>query len=129
MSKLTVWYDGQCPLCIREIALMRRLDKREAIEFIDVAEESNACPLDRDLVLSRFHAKENGEILSGASAFAAMWRAIPLLRPVGLAAKNGAILAILEDLYRAFLVVRPKLQGLVRRIEAFNARRASPSET
>ena len=29
---------------------------------------------------------------NGAAAFAAMWRAIPLLRPLGLAARNGAVL-------------------------------------
>ena len=28
---VTVWFDGACPLCLREIALMRRLDKRGAI--------------------------------------------------------------------------------------------------
>ena len=32
---VTVWYDSQCPLCAREIALMRRLDRRGAIEFVD----------------------------------------------------------------------------------------------
>lgn len=104
---------------------MRRLDKRSAINFVDATETTTSCPLDRDFILARFHAEEDGEILSGAAAFAAMWRAIPLLRPVGIAAKNGAILAILEELYRAFLVVRPKLQSLVRRIDAFRARRRS----
>ena len=36
MAKLTVWHDGACPLCRREIALMRQLDRRGTIEFIDV---------------------------------------------------------------------------------------------
>ena len=26
-NKLEVWYDGACPLCTREIELMRRLDR------------------------------------------------------------------------------------------------------
>ena len=37
MAELTVWHDGACPLCRREIALMRRLDRRGAIRFIDAA--------------------------------------------------------------------------------------------
>ncbi len=84
MSNLIVWHDGGCPLCRREIALMRRLDRRGSIQFIDVttAQEA-ACPIDPAVLLMRFHASEDGVLLSGAAAFAAMWRAIPLLRPLG----------------------------------------------
>ncbi len=115
MTAVTVWYDGACPLCIREIAMMRRLDRASAIDFIDVAPEGAACPIDRQLLLARFHARETGgPILDGAAAFAAMWRAIPLLRPLGLMARNRAVLAALERLYTAFLRVRPMLQRWAR---------------
>jgi predicted DCC family thiol-disulfide oxidoreductase YuxK len=112
MSLLIVWYDGDCPLCIREIALMRRLDRAGQIDFVNAADPNATCPLDRTLLLARFHARENGVILSGAAAFAAMWRAIPLLRPLGLAARNRAILAVLERGYLLFLRFRPRLQRL-----------------
>jgi predicted DCC family thiol-disulfide oxidoreductase YuxK len=112
-SRLTVWFDGACPLCLREIALMRRLDRRGAIQFIDVAGEEAVCPIDRAELLARFHARENGQLLSGAAAFAAMWRAIPLLRPFGLAARAPSALKILEALYVRFLRVRPRLQRLI----------------
>jgi predicted DCC family thiol-disulfide oxidoreductase YuxK len=112
MTQLLVWYDGGCPLCRREIALMRRLDRREAIHFVDIARSDASCPIDRTEALSRFHANENGLILSGAAAFAAMWRVIPLLRPIGLAARNETVLAILERLYIAFLRVRPRMQSV-----------------
>lgn len=98
-------------MCIREIALMRRLDRAQTIDFVDVAPEGAACPIDRDLLLARFHAREaGGPILDGAAAFAAMWRAIPLLRPLGLVARNRVVLAVLEKLYLMFLKVRPSLQ-------------------
>lgn len=109
MSTLEVWFDGGCPLCRREIALMRRLDRRGAIVFTDAADGAASCPIDRAGLLARFHAREDGVILSGAAAFAAMWRAIPLLRPLGLAARNRTVLAVLERLYRAFLQIRPTL--------------------
>ncbi|ARU15417.1 thiol-disulfide oxidoreductase DCC family protein [Croceicoccus marinus] len=113
MSDLIVWYDGACPLCRREIALMRRLDRRGAIRFLDVACGAGGdCPVDRADLLERFHAREDGRLLSGAAAFAAMWRAIPLLRPLGIAARVPIVLALLERAYRAFLVVRPRLQRL-----------------
>jgi hypothetical protein len=39
-----------------------------------------------------------------------MWRAIPLLRPLGLAARNPLMLRLLEAAYLRFLKVRPRLQ-------------------
>jgi predicted DCC family thiol-disulfide oxidoreductase YuxK len=98
---------------MREIALMRRLDKRGAITFIDVADDTVSCPIDRTVLLARFHVSESGTLLSGAAAFAAMWRAIPLLRPLGLAARNRMILALLERSYLLFLRIRPRLQRLL----------------
>ena len=115
MSTLEVWFDGDCPLCRREIAVMRRLDPRGTIVFTDVANGQGTCPIDRAELLARFHAREDGVILSGAAAFAAMWRAIPLLRPFGLAARNPLVLSLLERLYVAFLRVRPALTRALRR--------------
>ena len=113
MTELIVYFDGACPLCRREIAVMRRLDRRGAISFVDVAaSEASACPIAPAELLARFHASEDGRLLSGAAAFAAMWRAIPVLRPLGLAARNLWVLRSLERIYVAFLRVRPRLQRL-----------------
>lgn len=110
---LTVWFDGGCPLCRREIALMRRLDRRGRIAFVDVARDAPSdCPASHDTLLARFHAREGDRLLSGAAAFAAMWRAIPWLRPFGEAARFPPLLALLELAYRGFLRVRPALQRL-----------------
>ena len=117
MGEVVVWFDGGCPLCRREIAFMRRLDRRGAVTFQDVQKRGSVCPLPRDDLLERLHASENGRMLSGAAAFAAMWRAIPPLRPLGLLARSPHVLSALEGLYLMFLRVRPLLQRLVRRLE------------
>ncbi|MDN3646545.1 DUF393 domain-containing protein [Pontixanthobacter aestiaquae] len=110
-KSVTVWFDGGCPLCIREISLMKRLDRKGAIDFVDVSGAApRACPIDRAALLKRFHASENGELLSGAEAFGAMWRAIPLLRPLGLLARNRSVLWLLNFFYDQFLKVRPQIQ-------------------
>lgn len=96
---------------------MRRLDRGGAIDFVDVTADDATCPLDRADLLARFHARENGRLLSGAAAFAAMWRAIPRLRPLGLAARHPRILFGLEQTYRVFLRLRPRLQGFAARLE------------
>jgi predicted DCC family thiol-disulfide oxidoreductase YuxK len=118
MSNVEVWFDGDCPLCRREIALMRRLDRRGAIRFHDVATGQGSCPIDRAELLARFHAREDGRLVSGAEAFAAMWRAIPVLAPFGHLARNRWLLGLLERLYLGFLRVRPRLQALLLRREA-----------
>lgn len=114
-TPLTVWFDGACPLCKREVELFRRLDSRRAIHFEDVSQPDAMCPLDRGELLARFHAQELGKpVVSGAAAFAAMWRAIPVLRPVGELARIPLVLWVLERVYVAFLRIRPRLQKVFR---------------
>jgi predicted DCC family thiol-disulfide oxidoreductase YuxK len=113
-TAVTVWYDSACPLCVREIAVMRRLDWRNRIAFVDAVDPKSSCPIDRAEILARFHASENGQLLSGAAAFAAMWRAIPLLWPLGILAKLPYVLTLLERAYRGFLHIRPRLQNWFR---------------
>ncbi len=93
---------------------MRRLDWSGAIDFVDVTQSPAAlCPIDPAKMLARFHASENGNLLSGAAAFAAMWREIPLLRPLGLMARSPWLLAQLERLYLLFLRFRPRFQRVL----------------
>lgn len=58
--------------------------------------------------LVRYHALQDDRLLSGAVAFAAMWRAIPLLRALGFAARK--LWLSLEPFAVSFLRVRPFLQ-------------------
>jgi len=113
-APLTVWYDGACPLCLREIAWMRGLDRAGAIDFVDLSDGAQACPLDRQLMLERFHVRKGDRIYSGAAGFAAMWREIPALRPLGEMARWAPVLWVLEHAYRGFLRVRPALQRWLR---------------
>ncbi|MEO0815776.1 MAG: DUF393 domain-containing protein [Pseudomonadota bacterium] len=116
-KRLTVWFDGACPLCVREIALMQRLDRNSTIAFVDVSEgQPESCPIDKGQLLTRFHAQERGkQIVSGAAAFAAMWRAIPILAPFGHLARVPPVLWLLERVYRGFLKIRPALQRRAKR--------------
>lgn len=103
---------------------MQRLDANGAIDFVDVAAPDAQCPIDRADLLARFHAQETGgPVVSGAAAFAAMWRAIPLLRPLGLIAQLPPALWLLERAYRLFLRVRP---AITRALRPPDARRSVP---
>ncbi|QZH75645.1 MAG: DUF393 domain-containing protein [Erythrobacter sp.] len=117
MADLTVWYDGACPLCRREIAFLRRLDRRRAIGFVDVSEgQPENCPVSQADLLARFHAREGTHVLSGAAAFAAMYRKIPLLRPIGELARLPLFDRLFEAAYRTFLGFRPRLQRWAARL-------------
>ncbi len=101
---ITVWFDSACPLCSREIRLMRALDWRSRIDFVDIYSPDAACPIEPAQLLARFHAQEKaGALVSGAEAFALMWRQIPLFWPLGQIARIPLVLGLLERAYLRFL--------------------------
>ncbi|MHB2168541.1 thiol-disulfide oxidoreductase DCC family protein [Alsobacter sp. R-9] len=119
---LTVYYDGSCPLCRAEIGHYRRADRDGAITFEDVSpgEARPASDLDRETAMARFHVRTpDGRLLSGAAAFAALWRNLPGPWPVlGRVAGWPPVTAVLEVGYRLLLPVRPALSRLVGRWQA-----------
>ena len=120
---LTVWYDGDCPICTAEIGLMRQLDQVSAIEFVDLS-LPGACPTDHDPRLARLHAQvRGGPMVAGAAAFVAMWRVLPALRPLAALASPPPVLWLLERAYQLFLRLRPGLQAMVRRCLAVRLRK------
>ncbi len=111
-SACTVYYDGDCPVCAREIALYRRLCASAPVPpaFENVSAEGCALPdgLTREKALARFHVRlASGELVSGAAAFIALWRATPRFRLIGRLASIPPLPWLLELAYRGFLKVRP----------------------
>ena len=114
-GRTTVYYDGSCPICRTEIDFMRRRDRDGRVEFADIAADPAVLPaeLTSERAMARFHVRgADGSIRSGADGFAAMWSELPALRPLARVARLPGVLPVLELLYRAFLVVRPRLQPL-----------------
>lgn len=110
---MTVYYDASCPLCRREISVYRgRSDAR----FVDVSDPANVpADLTAEAAMARFHVRAGNRLLSGASAFAALWRETRGFRLLGRVAGLPGIRHGLELVYRAFLLVRPAIQRGVRR--------------
>jgi len=79
---LTVYFDGECPICRLEIDLMKILNRRERIQFIDFS-TSSYRPADHGLGqcdLGRvIHARwSDGTLITGVEVFREMWEAIGL---------------------------------------------------
>ena len=68
--------------------------------------------------MARFHVRrEDGQLLSGAAAFVALWLAMPGWRWLGRVARLPGVTPLLELAYRGFLRVRPSIQRWVLRLE------------
>ncbi len=106
-SPLTVYYDGACPVCRREIGFYSKRTGGD-VAYCDVAAE--ACPapdLDRGEALARFHVRlPDGALVSGAAAFLALWRATPGFRLAGKALSAPPVVAVLDVAYAGFLKLR-----------------------
>jgi predicted DCC family thiol-disulfide oxidoreductase YuxK len=117
---LTVLYDGACPLCRREIGLYRGLPASTPLCFADVSQPDQALPQGstRAQLLARFHVlTAHGELLSGASAFVAMWATLPGWRWLARLARLPGVTWLMERAYRLFLRLRPRLQRWARRLD------------
>jgi len=120
---LTVLYDGACPLCRREIGVYRDLQPLQPDAPICFADISNAAvPLPagttREQLMARFHVqRDDGELLSGAQAFLALWATLPGWRWLAFAGRLPGITWVMERTYRLFLRWRPMLQRWASRLD------------
>ncbi|QCB44635.1 DUF393 domain-containing protein [Hydrogenophaga sp. PAMC20947] len=106
----TVYFDGECPVCSREIAMYRRQPGAETVQWVDVArcEPSDMGPdLSRAAALARLHLRRvDGSLVSGAQAFTLLWRTLPRWAWLGRLMGTPLGLWLLEMGYRVFLRVR-----------------------
>ncbi len=113
--ELTVYFDGACPLCRAEIDHYRRCEGAERLAFVDVSAQEPGDGLSRDDALARFHVREaDGRLLSGAAAFARLWRGLPRWRWLGRVAAAPLVTPLVEVFYRLSLPLRPRLARLLR---------------
>lgn len=114
---LTVYFDGSCPLCQREIALYQRQRGAQRIVWHDVSQSAPACAdLSCEAALRRFHVRDaQGRLHSGAAGFARLWRSLPAWRALGWLASLPPMSWLMELGYLAFLRLRPSMQRWARR--------------
>ena len=75
---LTIFFDGSCPLCRREIALLTQFDDQHQLRVVDCS-ASDFAPVDghrRESMMALIHARDAaGGWLIGAPVFAAAYSA------------------------------------------------------
>ena len=73
----SLYYDGTCPLCSKEISVLKRLSN-DSIEFVDIHQLNDKCLPSKDALLKRLHLrKADGEWLVGLDANVYAWSQTP----------------------------------------------------
>lgn len=70
----TLYFDGRCPLCRREVGLLRKLAD-DTLGFQDIHTVTDpALPSQQDLLLSLHLRRANGAMVRGLEANVAVWQ-------------------------------------------------------
>ena len=121
---LKVYFDGECPLCRREIDFYRKKSRGEKITWINIEDgtfDGSTIGLTKKILKARFHVvKDDTTVFSGGYAFLQLWSFIPLFSWVTKILDKSFFPSLLDKLYDLFLIMRPTLQNILIKIENKN---------
>ena len=109
---ITVFYDGKCGLCAREIGYYRRIAPDGVFAWQDVSESSEL--LEREgmsllQALQLLHVKDDaGRLHVGVDAFIVIWQSLQRWRWLALVVALPIIRPLASWVYRAFATWRFK---------------------
>jgi predicted DCC family thiol-disulfide oxidoreductase YuxK len=102
---IEVFFDGECPVCRREIAFLRRLDRRKRIRFTDLTPLGPAGTVEgipwADLMAEIHGRLPDGRWIKGVEVFRRLYAAVgfgPLVRVT----RWTGIEQVLDAAYAAF---------------------------
>ncbi|GAB4198554.1 MAG: DUF393 domain-containing protein [Sandaracinaceae bacterium] len=112
--RVEVFFDGECPLCAREIDLLRKLDRRARIRFTDIAArdfDPAAHGTTMEALMAEIHGRlPDGTWIKGVEVFRRLYEAVGLGPAVAVTRLPG-VRGALEAGYRLFAKNRLKLTG------------------
>lgn len=112
---LTLYYDGDCPLCAREIKLLRQRADAQRLCLVDISLNDfhpESIGHSRETLQNRLHARfADGQWVTGLDATLWSWRAAGLERWAAPLTWR-ALRPLLELGYRLFCRLRPHLDWL-----------------
>lgn len=116
-QSMTMYYDGACPVCSREAAVYRKLDRDGAIRWHDVSEGEGDLGSDQVSqadALEVLHARlPDGRLVTGVDAFIAVWERLPRFKVFARLARWRPISWSLEKGYHWYAPRRKRLARLL----------------
>ncbi|GGO75592.1 hypothetical protein GCM10011348_00740 [Marinobacterium nitratireducens] len=118
-AKLTVFYDGACPLCRRQRARYERLARAAGDEVVwfDIngrEDDLRQLGVDPQLALTELHVGDEAQrIHRELDAYILLMRRVPRLRPLAWIISLPVLRPLLARLYHASVRRRLKRQGRI----------------
>lgn len=111
VRKLTVFYDGACPTCVRDRAFYEQVagNKKDEVEWCDITGQESALRqegIDPELALKELHVKTpEGHVVSELDAYILLMKRTFWLKPLAWLIGLPVIRPLIARLYH-FLVQR-----------------------
>ena len=111
---IEVFFDGDCPLCRREINVLRRWDRQRKILFTDISSpdfQAAAVGMTGDVLMAQMHGRlPDGTWLQGVEVFRRLYAAVGF-GPLVLVSRLPLISQVLDWGYAVFARNRLRLTG------------------
>jgi len=112
--EFSVFFDGECPLCVREIRMLQRLDREKKIEFVDISRPDwrpEELGLSMDELMKEIHGRlPDGTLVKGVEVFRRLYSAVGFSRSVAVS-RLPIVRQGLDVAYRLFAKNRLRLTG------------------
>ena len=113
-ERFEVFYDGDCPLCVKEMNMIEKFDRRGRVLFTDIAKSDfDATDTGRtwDELMASIHGRmPDGTVISGVEVFRQLYAAIGL-GPFVFVTRAPGISHALDLSYTLFARNRLRLTG------------------
>jgi predicted DCC family thiol-disulfide oxidoreductase YuxK len=104
--RVTMLFDGGCPLCAKEVAHYRRVDRENHVRWVDIDQDTRVLQsigVSKEAAMKHLHVIDKaGKIVTGSYAFAAIWAELPRYRHLAKLVRLPGILPILDKAYNIF---------------------------
>jgi len=114
LPKVTLYFDGDCPLCEKEVSILKSITANDKVVYEDISEnefDTEKHGKDCSILMAEIHAKdENGNWLIGMDAFRAVYAHTPYKRLFALT-KLPIVKNIFDFAYSVFAKNRLRLTG------------------
>jgi len=105
-QKTTVFYDGSCPLCSREMSHYRKCQGADEVNWLDISQSKDQLDdygIDYDSAMKRFHVlSADGTYHTGAFGFIHLWSRLKPYKALSALIKIFRLGALLDWFYKLF---------------------------